>query len=58
VYNQDKLLTQAVYAIIHNPHCLTAAKAGAHIVVIPYVVFLQMVNHPLIDIGIKPFSQQ
>ena len=35
VYNQDKLLTQAVYASIHNPHCLTAAKAGAHIVVIP-----------------------
>jgi hypothetical protein len=35
VYNQDKLLTQAVYASISNPHCLTAAKAGTHIVVIP-----------------------
>ena len=58
VYNQDKLLTQAVCAGIHNPQFPNAAKAGAHIVVIPYVVFLQMVNHPLIDIGIKPFSQQ
>ena len=59
VYNQDKLLTQAVCANVrHHPHCLTAAKAEAHIVVIPYIVFLQMVNHPLIDIGIKPFSQR
>ena len=57
VYNQGKLLTQAVCAGVHNPQFLKAAKAGAHIVVIPYIVFLQMVYHPLTYIGIRPVSQ-
>ena len=41
-----------MYTILH---CLTAAKAEAHIVVIPYSVFLQMVNHPFNDMGISHF---
>jgi transaldolase len=57
VYNQGKLLTEAVCANVQNPHCFTAANAAAYIVVIPYIEFLQMVNHPLTDIGIMPFSQ-
>ena len=57
VYNQDKLTTQAVCADVHNPQFLYAAKAGAYVVVIPYIVFLQMVYHPLTDMGIKPVSQ-
>jgi hypothetical protein len=57
VYNQDKLLTRAVCAGVHNPQFLNAAKAGAYVVVIPYIVFLQMVYHPLTYMGIKPVSQ-
>ena len=57
VYNQGKVLRRAFYAIAgHHPHDLTAAKAKSQIIKIPYVVFLQMVNHPLTDIGIKLVS--
>jgi hypothetical protein len=57
VYNQGKLLTQAVCASVrHHPHYPTAAETRAHKVV-PKVVFLQMVSHPLIDIGIIPFAR-
>jgi transaldolase len=56
VYNQYKLPTQVIAASIRHPlHCLAAAKAGAHIVTIPYSVLLQMVNHPLTDVGISRF---
>jgi hypothetical protein len=41
---------------VYLPQCLTAAKAGAHIVMIPYGDYLQMVNHLLTDIGL-PCSQ-
>ena len=56
VYNQYKLPTQVIAANIRHPlHCLAAAKAGAQIATIPYNVLLQMVNHPLTDIGISRF---
>lgn len=49
--------TQIIAASIrHTAHCLSAAKAGAHIATIPYGVLLQMVAHPLTDIGIKRFA--
>ena len=49
--------TQVIAASIrHTAHCLSAAKAGAHIATIPYGVLLQMVAHPLTDIGIKRFA--
>lgn len=51
------LPTQVIAASIrHTAHCLSAAKAGAHIATIPYGVLLQMVAHPLTDIGIKRFA--
>jgi transaldolase len=28
-----------------------AAKAGAHIATVPYKILMQMINHPLTDIG-------
>ena len=33
-----------------------AAKSGAHIATVPYKIILQMVKHPLTDIGIKRFA--
>jgi len=51
-----QLPTQVIAASIRHPqHCLTATKVGAHIATIPYKVLLQMIQHPLTDIGIKRF---
>lgn len=51
-----EIRTQVIAASIRHPqHCLEAAKAGAHIATVPYNVLLQMVQHPLTDIGIKRF---
>jgi transaldolase len=43
-------------SIRHPQHCVVAAKTGAHIATIPYQVLLQMIQHPLSDIGIKRFA--
>jgi len=52
-----KLPTQVIAASIRHPaHCLSAANAGAHIATVPYKVLLQMVEHPLTDIGIRRFA--
>jgi len=47
--NHNQSLDRAV-AIVD-----AAAKAGAHIATIPYRVLLQMIQHPLTDIGIRRF---
>jgi len=51
-----KLPTQVIAASIRHPqHCLIAAQVGAHIATVPYEVLLQMIRHPLTDIGIRRF---
>ena len=51
-----QLPSQVIAASMRHPqHCLAAAKAGAHIATVPYKVLLQMIQHPLTDIGIKRF---
>ncbi|HXZ29815.1 MAG TPA: transaldolase family protein, partial [Dehalococcoidia bacterium] len=51
-----QLPVQVIAASIRHPqHCLMAAKAGAHIATVPYEVLLQMMRHPLTDIGIRRF---
>jgi len=51
-----QLPSQVIAASIRHPqHCLTAAKAGAHIATVPYKVLLQMIQHPLTNIGIERF---
>ncbi|MFH0847634.1 MAG: fructose-6-phosphate aldolase [Chloroflexota bacterium] len=50
------MTTQVIAASIrHTQHCFMAAKAGAHIATVPYKVLMQMINHPLTDIGIARF---
>jgi transaldolase len=50
--------TEVIAASIRHPrHCVEAAQAGAHIATIPYQVLLQMVKHPLTDIGISRFQE-
>ena len=54
-YNYD-IETEIIAASIRHPiHVLQSAKAGADIATIPYKVFMQMLAHPLTDIGIEKF---
>ena len=48
--------TEIIVASVRSPiHVLEAAEAGADISTIPYKVLMQMVKHPLTDIGIQKF---
>ncbi|MDI3478027.1 MAG: transaldolase [Thermoanaerobacterium sp.] len=48
--------TEVIVASIRHPmHVLEAAKVGAHIATVPYKVIMQMIKHPLTDIGIERF---
>jgi len=48
--------TEVIAASIRHPqHCVAAAKAGAHIATVPYSVLMQMMSHPLTDIGVRRF---
>jgi len=56
VFNKYGLTTEVLAASIRHPlHCVAAAKAGAHVATVPYKVLLQMMQHPLTDIGIAHF---
>ena len=56
VFNQYQLSTEVIAASIRHPqHCVAAAKAGAHIATIPYSVLMQMIHHPLTDVGVTRF---
>ena len=56
VYKEYNFSTQVIAASIRHPeHCVAAAKAGAHIATVPYKVLMQMIHHPLTDIGIDRF---
>lgn len=48
--------TEIISASIRNPmHVIECAKAGSHIATVPYKVLMQMLKHPLTDIGIQKF---
>lgn len=56
VYKEYNYSTRVIAASIRHPqHCIAAAKAGAHIVTVPYNVLIQMMQHPLTDVGITRF---
>jgi transaldolase len=54
--NYPELDAQLIAASIRHPmHVTQAAMAGADIATVPYAVLMQMLQHPLTDIGIKRF---
>jgi transaldolase len=56
IYENYLFDTEVIVASIRNPlHVLDAAKIGADIATIPYSVILQLIKHPLTDIGIEKF---
>lgn len=56
IYAEYDINTEVIAASIRHPlHCVAAAKAGADIATVPYKVLMQMIQHPLTDIGIERF---
>lgn len=56
IYNVYGFDTEIIAASVRHPiHVTESAKAGAHIATIPYKVIMQMVKHPLTDLGIEKF---
>ena len=56
IFINCQIVTQVIVASVRNPlHVLDAAMARADIITLPYKVLLQMVEHPLTDIGIEKF---
>jgi transaldolase len=54
--NYPELDTQLIAASIRHPmHVTYAAMAGADVATVPYAVLMQMIQHPLTDVGIKRF---
>jgi transaldolase len=58
VFREHRVSTEVLAASIrHAMHCVTAARAGAHIATVPFKVLMQMVGHPLTDLGLARFTQ-
>jgi transaldolase len=54
--NYPELDAQLIAASIRNPmHVTRAAMAAVDVATVPYAVLMQMMRHPLTDIGIKRF---
>ena len=53
VQGYDTLVLAA--SLRHPMHVVEAARAGADVATMPYSVFLQLVKHPLTDIGLEKF---
>ncbi len=56
IFDVQGIETEIIAASIRNPiHVTAAARYGCHIATIPFNVILQMLKHPLTDIGIERF---
>ena len=58
IFRRYNFPTQVIAASLRHPlHVIAAAKAGAHAATVPYNVLMQMIHHPLTDIGITRFAE-
>jgi transaldolase len=56
IFRQYGIPTKVLAASIRHPlHCIEAALAGADIATMPFKVLMQMVKHPLTDLGLERF---
>lgn len=56
IYDNYGFETQVIVASIRNPiHVLEAALMGADVATIPFNVIVQLIRHPLTDIGVERF---
>jgi transaldolase len=58
IYQNYDFQTEVLVASVRNPvHVVEAAMLGADICTIPLSVMLQLVKHPLTDVGLKKFVE-
>jgi len=56
IYRNYEFPTQVLVASVRNPvHIVDAAMIGADVATMPYPVLMQLIKHPLTDIGLKKF---
>ncbi len=56
IYENYGYKTEVIVASVRNPpHVVDSALAGAHVATIPFNVVMQLIKHPLTDIGIEKF---
>lgn len=56
IFNQYGFETEVICASIRHPiHVIECARLGADIATVPYQIIMQMIQHPLTDIGVKKF---
>lgn len=57
IYENYAFSTQVLAASLRHPqHVLEAATIGAHVATVPFSVVMQMLKHPLTDVGVKKFA--
>lgn len=58
IFRIHNLRAKVLAASLRHPlHCVQAAKAGAQIATMPFRVLMQMVAHPLTDVGLARFLE-
>jgi transaldolase len=58
IFDNYEFSTEILVASVRNPlHVIEAARLGADIVTMPFNVIMQMLKHPLTDIGNKKFLE-
>jgi transaldolase len=58
IYRNYGLKTEVLAASIRHPvHFVRSAEMGAHVATVPYSVILQLLKHPLTDIGLAKFLE-
>ena len=58
IFDIHGITTEIIAASIRGPQDVTdSAKNGAHIATVPFKVIMQMLKHPLTDIGIEKFMK-
>lgn len=56
IYENYGLSTQVLAASVRHPvHVVQAAQLGAHVATLPHKVILQLLKHPLTDLGLAQF---
>jgi transaldolase len=58
IFNNYGYESEVIVASVRHPlHVLEAALAGADIATVPYKVLMQLIKHPLTDIGLAKFLE-
>lgn len=58
IYDNYAITTEIIVASVRHPiHFLEAARLGADVATVPFVVIEKLMQHPLTDIGIERFLE-